>query len=52
MVVGLDVDNFTQVFMQPLIHEGSLKKELITKRLLTIGVNGVSIFQGTMLNNT
>ncbi len=43
MVVGLDVDKFTQVFTEPLIHEGSLTKELIIKRLLTFGVDGVSI---------
>ncbi len=53
MVVGLDVDNCTQVFMQPLIHEGSFTKELITKRLLTFGVDEVSISKGlhqTILN--
>jgi len=34
------------------MHEGGLTKYLIGKRLMTFGVDGVSIFQGTKLGDT
>jgi len=43
-VVGLGVDNLTQVFIQDLMHEGGLTKDLIGKKLMTFNASGVSIF--------
>jgi hypothetical protein len=33
--------------MQALMHEGSLMKDLINKKLMAFNANGVFIFQGT-----
>jgi hypothetical protein len=44
VVVGLGVNNFIQVFMQALMHEGGTKK-LIGKKLMTFSANGVFVFQ-------
>ncbi len=46
----LSADNFTQVFMQALMHQGDFTK--INIRFMTFGVDGVSIFQGTRLGVT
>jgi hypothetical protein len=46
VVVGLSVDNLTQVPMEALMHEGGLTTNLIGKKLMTFGANGVSFFQG------
>jgi hypothetical protein len=46
VVAGAGADNFTQILMQALMHEGGLMKYLIGKKLMTIDANGVSIFQG------
>jgi hypothetical protein len=45
-MVGSDVDNFIQVLIQALIHQGGLKKYLISIKLTTFGANGVSVFRG------
>jgi hypothetical protein len=44
VVVGLGANNLTQVSMQALMHEGGLAKDLIGKRLMTFGADGVFIF--------
>jgi hypothetical protein len=51
-VAGSRADNLTQVFIQDLMHEGGLTKDLIGKKLMTFGANGVSVFQGTKLGVT
>jgi hypothetical protein len=40
------VDNLTQVLMQVLMNQGGLFKELIGKKLMAFGVDGVYTFQG------
>jgi hypothetical protein len=47
VVVGSVADNRTQVLMQALMHERGLTKDLISKRLMTFGADGVFVFQGT-----
>jgi len=47
VVARLSANNLTQVLMQALMHQGGLTKDLIGIRLMTFGVDGVSIFQGT-----
>jgi hypothetical protein len=50
VVVGLGVDNLIQVFMQVLMHQGGLTKDLISIKLMTFGVDGLFIFQGSKLS--
>ncbi len=45
VVVESSADNLTQVFMQALMHEGSLMKYLIGKKLMTFDANGVLFFK-------
>jgi hypothetical protein len=49
VVVGLNTDNFTQVLMQAMMHQGGFTKDLISIRHMTFGIDGVSVFQGTRL---
>jgi hypothetical protein len=44
-MVGSNANNLTQVFMQALMHEGGLMKDLIGEKLMTFGVNGVFFFK-------
>jgi hypothetical protein len=46
-MVGSGADNLTQALMQALMQEGGLAKDLIGKRLMTFGADGVFVFQGT-----
>jgi len=46
VVVGSSVDNLTQVLMQTLMNQGGLTKDIIGKKLMTFGANGVYVFQG------
>jgi PII-like signaling protein len=41
-----NANNLAQVFMQALMHEGGLMKDLISEKLMTFGANGVFVFQG------
>ncbi len=50
MVARLNANNFTQVLTQALMHEGILMKDLIDKKLMTFGADGVSVFQGIRSN--
>jgi PII-like signaling protein len=50
VVAKLSVDNFTQILMETLMHEGGLMANLIDKKLMTFGADGVSIFQGIKLD--
>jgi hypothetical protein len=52
VVTRLGVDNFTQILMQALMHEGGLMKYLIGKKLMTFSANGVYVFQGIKLGVT
>jgi len=52
VVVGSTVDNLIEDLMQPLMHERGFTKDLISKKLMTFGANGVPSFQGTMLGVT
>jgi hypothetical protein len=45
-VVRSGADNLTQVLMEPSMTQGGLTKDMISKKLMTFGANGVSIFQG------
>ncbi len=45
-MVGLGVNNSTQVLVQSLMNQGGLTKDIIGKRLMTFGVDGVYVFQG------
>jgi hypothetical protein len=40
-VAGLGVDNLIQVLMQVLMNQGGLTKDMIGKRLMTFGANGL-----------
>jgi len=45
-VVGkLGADNFTQALMETLMHERGLTTDLIGKKLMIFGADGVSIYQ-------
>jgi hypothetical protein len=44
-VARLGVNNLSQVLMQALMNEGILMKDLIDKKLMTFGTNGVSFFK-------
>jgi hypothetical protein len=44
-MVGSNANNLTQVFMQALMHEGGLMKDLIGEKLMTFGANGVFFFK-------
>jgi hypothetical protein len=46
VVMGSSDNNLTKVFMQALMHEGGLTKELICNRFMASCGNRVSIFQG------
>jgi hypothetical protein len=52
VAVGFSVDNLTQVLMQVLMNQGGLFKELIGKKLMAFGVDGVYTFQGIKLGVT
>jgi hypothetical protein len=41
-----NADNLTKVFMQALMNQGGLSKDMIGKKLMTFGTNDVYIFQG------
>jgi hypothetical protein len=45
VVARSSANNFTQVLMQALMHEGILRKNLIGKKLMTFGANGVLFFK-------
>ncbi len=45
MVVGLNVDNLIHVLMQSLMNQGGLTKDMIGKRFMTFGVDGVYVSQ-------
>jgi hypothetical protein len=45
VVVGSGANNLIQVFMQALMHEGGLTKNLIGKKLMTFSANGVFVFK-------
>jgi hypothetical protein len=45
VVARLGVNNLSQVLMQALMNEGILMKDLIDKKLMTFGANGVSFFK-------
>ncbi len=45
VVVGSGANNLIQVFMQALMHEGGITKNLIGKKLMTLSANGVFFFQ-------
>ncbi len=46
VVIGLSVDNLIHVLMQSLMNQGGLTKDMIGKRFMTFGVDGVYVFQG------
>lgn len=52
MVVKLGANNFTQALMEALMHERGLTTDLIGKKLMIFGVDGVSIFQAIKLGVT
>jgi hypothetical protein len=45
VVERLGVNNFTQVLMQALMHERILRKDVISKKLMTFGANVVLFFK-------
>jgi len=45
-------DNLTKVFMQALMNQGRLFKDMIGKKLRTFGTNDVYVFQGVRLRVT
>jgi hypothetical protein len=45
-MVRSSADNFIQVLMQALMNQGGLTKDMIGKKLITFGANGVFVFQG------
>jgi hypothetical protein len=49
---GFSVDNLIQILMQVLMNQGGLFKELIWKKLMAFGVDGVYTFQGIKLGVT
>jgi hypothetical protein len=48
-VARSSIDNLIQIFMQALMHEKGLTKDLIGKKLLTFIANGIPIFQSIRL---
>jgi hypothetical protein len=52
VVVGSGADNLTQVLMQALMNQGGLTKDMIGKKLMIFGANGVYVFQGVRLGVT
>jgi hypothetical protein len=51
-MVGLNANNFTKVFMQALMHEGGVMKDLICEKLMTFDADRVIVFQGMRLTIT
>jgi hypothetical protein len=45
VVAILGANNFTQILMQALMHEGILMKDFIGKKLMTFGADGVLFFK-------
>ncbi len=44
MTKGGSINNFMLIIMDALIHNGGVAKEEITSKLLSFGVDGVSMF--------
>jgi hypothetical protein len=46
MMARITTDKLTKVFMQALMNQGGLSKDMIDKKLMTFGTNDVYVFQG------
>jgi len=46
VVARSNADNLTKVFMQALMNQGSLYKDMIYMKVMTFGTNDVYVFQG------
>jgi hypothetical protein len=52
VVVRSSVDNLTQMLMQSLMNQGSLSKDMVGKKFMTFGADGVFVFQNVKLRVT
>ncbi len=52
VIARSNADNLTKVFMQALMNQGGLSKDMIGKKLMTFGTNDVYVFQGVGLGVT